>query len=399
MNDDNLRSGQAHHSTSSTVVASTSQEGTSTEYNKYDDGRQGEDGVDSSYKGDSYGVGSNHDGSGGTNEHGSTSGTSGSTSGSYGSNTNSYSGYGSTSGSSGSTTGGGSYGSTTGSGSYGSAGGSYGSTSGGSSSSAYGSSSGSYGTSAYGSTSGNYGSSTPSSGSEPGAPGNHAGNETQEILEAVDSYAAKLKVAGANDLKEDEGLLMTALKKVGNGISVGLTKLLGGKVSDEDIEAIAEEIEKELDEEATHDLETKANDFISEQVTSINMMVADDLSKHYSRERIYQDIRDREPLAVQNLRGSIHSAEEDMQHNLRMRAIELEKKFLEEKLSAALKRPVTLQVVENRIEGFEGMLDGVETLNVRPAYAGAPPSYGNSGEGGEFFERAADDDNTKGGGW
>lgn len=415
-NDDNLRSGQAHHTTEA-VVTEPSED---TDGNGGDDwdATHGGESSGSTYGSDTYGAGSST--YGGSSPYG--SGSTGSSA--YGGGSSTYSsgssGYGGGSaggyggGNSGYSSGGGSSSYSSGSGyssGYNSGGYDAGSTGGyNSNPSSYNSggyhSAGDFGGSSGGSSnsySSTYGSEGgSSSGGGDSSSGNYASDPMNKTMAQV---SQELLVEETKDLEEDKGMVRTTLGAIGNSIRVGLGKLLGGKVSDEEIEEIAEKVEEELDHAADKELQTSANQIVETRLDEAKTMYQDERGHGYDDARIRQDVMDREADRVNRMRYDIHAAASDVQSHLQHQSLEIEKKILEERLSAKLGRPVKLDIREDD-GGFSGIEDYVQEM---PAYnggsgdnyaytspsSGGSSTYGSSGGHDDKDDRGDDDDDQR----
>jgi hypothetical protein len=161
-------------------------------------------------------------------------------------------------------------------------------------------------------------------------------------------------------------------------LRIGMGKMLGSNVSDEELEEIAKEVQDKLTDSVTSELQQDAEGFLQDQVYKIDNNVDNEEAEGMGYATIENDVMDQEQDAVINIREQISNAAVDMKTGLRGRAAEIEKQILEERLSLRLGKKVKLVVVGDEIEGVEDLFDGLPSLGGSPSNGSGNGGYRNN---------------------
>jgi hypothetical protein len=145
-------------------------------------------------------------------------------------------------------------------------------------------------------------------------------------------------------------------------LRIGMGKMLGSNVSDEELEEIAKEVQDKLTESVNSELQEDAQGFLRDEVNKIENNVDNEQGEGRDYTTIENDVFDQEQDAVINVRDEISDAAVDMKTGLRGRAAEIEKQILEERLSLKLGKKVKLVIVDDEIEGVNDLFNGLPSL-------------------------------------
>jgi hypothetical protein len=241
---------------------------------------------------------------------------------------------------------------------------------------------------------------------------NGGGNEGgAKALEGVVVKAAgDIQQAEKEQLEQSEGALNSAMGSVGNvsnvihylfllvegvlvafseldsnilyfsqsqSLRIGMGKMLGSNMSDEEVEEIAEEVETKLTESVTTELREDAQEFAEEEVNRIDSTVDTEEEAGQDYNTIGNDVMAQEQDAALHVREEISDAAGDMKAGLRGRAAEIEKEILEERLSLRFGKKVKIVIVDDEIQGVDDLFNGLSSFGGAPANGA-----GNADNGG-----------------
>jgi hypothetical protein len=161
-------------------------------------------------------------------------------------------------------------------------------------------------------------------------------------------------------------------------IRIGMGKMLGSKVSDEELEEMAKEVEDKLTETITSELKEDAQEFLEDEVNKIENNVDNEEAEGNDYRTIENDVMDQEQDSVINVREEISNAAVDMKTGLRGRAAEIEKQILEERLSLRLGKKVKLVIVGDEVEGVDDLFNGLPSLGGSTANGAGNGGYRNN---------------------
>jgi hypothetical protein len=161
-------------------------------------------------------------------------------------------------------------------------------------------------------------------------------------------------------------------------LRIGMGKLLGSNVSDEELEDIAKEVQDKLTETVTSELKEDAEEFLQDEVFKIDNNVDNEEAERQDYATIGNDVMDQEQDSVIHVREEISNAAVDMKAGLRGRAAEIEKQILEERLSLKLGKKVKLVVVGDEIEGVDDLFNGLPSFGGSPANGAGNGGYRNN---------------------
>lgn len=223
----------------------------------------------------------------------------------------------------------------------------------------------------------------------------------EERVEQVKEEAADdIKLAETSELEKEESKLDKDTKDLGNSIRFGLGSLFGKSLTQDEMEQVAEGVEEKLISDNHSMLRGKADTIATREIDSINSVALEDEEDGLEYTDIRDDVYEHELGAADTVREDIDTEANRIRDSMSLRAAEVEKEILEERLSAKLGKKVKLVIVDNDIKGAEvdGLLQGLDNLvpgapssssqystpaygqgygqQQPPAYGQAPPTYG-----------------------
>jgi hypothetical protein len=198
--------------------------------------------------------------------------------------------------------------------------------------------------------------------SEGDAPSGGAGDEgTSEAEKEKARLEEELRKAEEQEVKADEAKAQSALGKLGSGLRSGLAKLFGDKASDKEIEDIAQAVESEVTAEVNQEIEVASAEILTKEVGKVGGQVEAWRGEGQDDAEVARDIQEEKASAVAELRRSVDEVEDRVEKSIRTRTSMAEKKILEERLSKKLGKKVKLTYVEQD-ERFDGMEEAMQQL-------------------------------------
>ena len=218
---------------------------------------------------------------------------------------------------------------------------------------------------------------------------------TEEVLDqAVDEVLEDLEGTEAEELELDESKVTTALDTVINKLRDDVLVFLGGKLSEDEVNSLTEETEEHLRQHVSDELEAAAKSAVVDVAEEVEGLVDGELEDGDKLSDIDSDLHQHEGEALANLRTMIKDAEANIEESLYSFALELEKEFLENRLSEKLGETVVLGIEDSRLTDPNNFLAkiGVENLGNEPDNSQVDET---AGEGGETESQVEDE--TSGG--
>jgi hypothetical protein len=189
--------------------------------------------------------------------------------------------------------------------------------------------------------------------------------------------------------------------KVTNQLRIGIGKLFGNTLSNDEIEDVASLVQTQLKDEAQSSLRSKANDVTKTAIANLEDKVSDEEETGLDEITIEQNVGKSQTKAINSIKYSIDTEVNHVRDTLPQRATEIEKAILEERLSAKLGKRVKLIIDEdNEIASSDDELfNGLNAFNSKQpkkttmassmttsssssfgnsGYSQSPPSYGSS---------------------
>jgi hypothetical protein len=163
---------------------------------------------------------------------------------------------------------------------------------------------------------------------------------------------------------------------------MGMGKMLGSNMSDEELEEIAKEVESKLADSVdtlNSELKEDAQGFLQDEVNQIENNVDTEQEEGVSYGTIENDVMASDQAAVIRVRDEISDEATAMRASLRGRAAEFEKEVLEERLSERLGKKIKLVVVDDEIQGIDELFNGLPSFGGSPANGGYRPQQQQQG--------------------
>jgi len=213
---------------------------------------------------------------------------------------------------------------------------------------------------------------------------NGYGGDEEELKGAEEEFLADVEEAEDAAIEEDSSMLQSVLASAGSRLRSGLTKVFQGKVSDEEIEEIAKEVEDELEKDITNDLREEGDRYVQDEMEELDEMVGEEEEMGVDTYSIEQDVEERDFGAVSRVRTGIRSSYDTYteEGSLRHRTADIEKAILEKRLSEKLGKQVKLVVVDDEVDDLDQYLGDLPSLRGSPATSSSITTGSNPGYGG-----------------
>lgn len=216
-------------------------------------------------------------------------------------------------------------------------------------------------------------------------------NEEEQIEETIDEMTTELKTVEEEAVEEEQIQLEEEASGVLNSIRVGIGRLFGSTLSDEEVEDVAGEVQEQLLSDATTMLRGKADTIVNREIDGMNNIIQDDEENGMGAQEIAEDVFDQQVEVVEQMRDEIDGATDQVKESMRQHAAEIEKEILEDRLTKKLGKKVKLVIVDDQVQldsEVDNMLNGLNNLvpnqqptgqlvpYQQPAYGQQAPAYG-----------------------
>lgn len=191
----------------------------------------------------------------------------------------------------------------------------------------------------------------------------------------MDEARDDIKEAEEAQLQEEGKMLDTATSGMANMVRIGIGRLFGSTLTNDEVEQVANQVEGQLKIEANKMLRTRADTITNREIDNLEGMVEEEEESGLLTDEIGADVSEQGFGAAIAVKDDIDAAAISIKDSLKARATEIEKAILEERLSAKLGKRVKLVIMDDelKVEGDDALFLGLNTL--------APPAtttYENS---------------------
>ena len=188
---------------------------------------------------------------------------------------------------------------------------------------------------------------TTKSTSKTGFPGNSMIVEGENIQIVVEEATEEIQDAEISLLAVESKEIETMTTKVVNHLRIGIGKLFGNSLSSDELEAVATQVQLQLNNEAQTKLRSKADFITKNAIATLGEKVSDEEGNDIPELKIEEDVLSDQKKAVRDIKFGIDAEFNSVQKALPSRAIEIEKAILEERLSTKLGKRVKLVIDED----------------------------------------------------
>jgi len=200
----------------------------------------------------------------------------------------------------------------------------------------------------------------------------------EDVNETIEEATEEITVAEDEELAKETSMLGSAVNSMGNKLRIGLGKLLGKNVDDEELESIASEVETKLNNKVGEELQEAADQLTENEVDKMESNVDEDMQEGVGTEGIEEDVWNQERGAESRIRSGIDSAADEIQAGMKKKAAEIEKEILEQRLTERLGKPVKLVIVDDEVKGVDDLFEGLDNLVDTGKHSGTSGSTGYS---------------------
>ena len=172
-------------------------------------------------------------------------------------------------------------------------------------------------------------------------------SEDESIEVVLEEAAEEIIDAETAHLAVETTEIDTTTTKITNNIRIGIGKFFGTTLSNDEMEAVATQVQTQLKNEAQTKLRSKADFITKNAIATIGEKVSNEEDINMDESAIEKGVFNDQQKAVHNIKFEMDSELNAVQIALPSRAIEIEKAILEERLSLKLGKRVKLVIDED----------------------------------------------------
>jgi hypothetical protein len=202
-------------------------------------------------------------------------------------------------------------------------------------------------------------------------PGSDIMLDDENIQIILEEATEEIHDAEMSQLAVESKEIDTVTSKITNHLRIGIGKLFGNTLSNDEMEAVATQVQTQLTNEAQAKLRTRADIITNNAISSIEDKVSDEEDNDLSEAEIEKGVLNDQKKAVRDIKYGIDAEFNAVQKVLPSRAIEIEKAILEERLSTKLGKRVKLVIDEdNEVappDSDDELFSGLNSFNKKTA--------------------------------
>jgi hypothetical protein len=191
--------------------------------------------------------------------------------------------------------------------------------------------------------------------------------EDEDIQIVLEEAAEEIKDAKTAQLAVGTTAIDTTTTKITNNLRIGIGKRFGATLSNDEMEAVATQVQTQLKNEAQTKLRSKADYITKNAIATIEEKVSDEEDINMDESAIEKGVFNDQQKAVRDIKYGMDAELNAVQKILPSRAIEIEKAILEERLSLKLGKRVKLVIDEDNEISTSGnddeLFNGLNSFN------------------------------------
>ena len=193
--------------------------------------------------------------------------------------------------------------------------------------------------------------------------------EDENIQIALEEATEEMQDAEISQLAVESKEIDAMTRKVTNHLRIGIGKLFGNSLSNEEVEAVAAQVQTQLNNEAQTKLRSKADFITKNAIATLDEKVSYEEENDMPGSNIEQGVVTNKKKAVQDIKYGIDAEFNAVRKVLPSRAVEIEKAILEERLSTKLGKRVKLVIDEDNEIAPAGsddeLFNGLNSFNTK----------------------------------
>lgn len=193
--------------------------------------------------------------------------------------------------------------------------------------------------------------------------------EDENIQIVLEEATEEIQDAEITQLAAESKEIDTMTTKITNHLRIGIGKLFGTTLSSDEMEAVATQVQTQLNNEAQTKLRTKADIITKKAIEILEENVSEEEDVDMAEYKIEENVLNDQKKAVRDIKYGIDAELNAVQKELPTRAIEIEKAILEERLSTKLGKRVKLVIDEDNEITSAGsddeLFNGLKSFNTK----------------------------------
>ena len=205
------------------------------------------------------------------------------------------------------------------------------------------------------------------------------GDTEQDMSNLVDVVENAIENAEEAEVKKEESMLSGAVKGMGGSIRSGLASLFGSNANAAEVEEIAVEVEKELEDDVDKEMEAEGTYIKTGAIYELDNRAEIEDASGIPISQIETDVKEHEQEVLDDVRLQVDEKAHEIQDKLSFKTAMIEKEIMEKRLSKQLGYQVKLQVVNDRVEGVQQALANAPRYPANP-YNNVPNAPNGGGQ-------------------
>jgi hypothetical protein len=171
--------------------------------------------------------------------------------------------------------------------------------------------------------------------------------EDENIQIVLEEATEQIQDAENAQLAVESKEIDSTTTKITNNLRIGIGKLFGSALSNDEMEEVATQVQVQLKDEAQIKLRGRADSITKIAIAAIEKTVSDEEDSEMDESTIEENVLKHQKKALREVKDKIDAELSVVQEQLPTRAIEIEKAILEERLSTKLGKRVKLVIDED----------------------------------------------------
>ena len=171
--------------------------------------------------------------------------------------------------------------------------------------------------------------------------------EDENIQIVLEEATEQIQDAENAQLAVESKEIDSTTTKITNNLRIGIGKLFGSALSNDEMEEVATQVQIQLKDEAQIKLRGRADSITKNAIAAIEKTVSDEEDSEMDESTIEESVLKHQKKALREVKDKIDAELSVVEEQLPTRAIEIEKAILEERLSTKLGKRVKLVIDED----------------------------------------------------
>jgi len=178
------------------------------------------------------------------------------------------------------------------------------------------------------------------------------GHDSQDVETSISTAISEIQETEAESVLAGESMFIDAYRHIEDNIRIGLGRIFGNAddLTDEEIDEIAKEVSKNLEEQVKTEFRNTSDSLADIKADEIRYIVEKDLRDDISTKSIRGDVKTVELHALKDLKVQINKAAQEAQDGMTKKAAKIEKESIDKFMVKKAGKKHKVKIVNDKVE-------------------------------------------------